>query len=339
MKRVLGLLAGAALLAGMTSLGAAWNSAGADTMTLKCAYPFWPGFAPVYLAQELGYFAEDGLTVEETFDDDRGNVLPALERGDIGCDMRTVGEHQGRPRSPETQGTIIGTIDISLGGDGVLVESGIKTMGDLKGKIFAAEPNTPARLIAQIMLKKEGLTFKDLQLKDIASADAIAVFADPTVAGVAVYEPTLSEALKSSNKPGAYIIASSKDFPGLITDVIVARTDDLHANPEKYRIFLRGIYRAIDYIKNDHAKAVEIMAPHFKLSPADFETVLTNLAYTPYEDAVNFLGTGGKRGKLHDVFDQVMQLNLENGAADHKLDSNQQIDNSVITDLFNGHKR
>ena len=24
---------------------------------LQCAYPFWPGFAPVHLAQELGYFA------------------------------------------------------------------------------------------------------------------------------------------------------------------------------------------------------------------------------------------------------------------------------------------
>ena len=34
-----------------------------------------------------------------------------------------------------------------------------------------------------------------------------------------------------------------------------------------------------------------------------------------------------------------MVLNLENGAADAKLDSNQQIDNSVITDLFKDHKR
>ena len=221
---------------GVAAIAASWtfaSSASAQELTIKCAYPFWPGFAPVYLAQELGYFKEEGLTVEETFDDDRGNVLPALERGDIGCDMRTVGEHQGRPRTPETQGRIIGTIDISMGGDGVLVQKDIKTMGDLKGKVFAAEPNTPARLIAQIMLKKEGLTFADLKLKDIASADAIAVFADPDVAGVAVYEPTLTEALKASHKEGAYIIASSRDFPGLITDVIVARTDDLKANPEK----------------------------------------------------------------------------------------------------------
>lgn len=330
------------LTTGLAAMAASWafvGSAAAEELTLKCAYPFWPGFAPVYLAQELGYFKEEGLTVEETFDDDRGNVLPALERGDLGCDMRTVGEHQGRPRTPETQGRIIGTIDISMGGDGVLVEQSIKTMGDLKGKVFAAEPNTPARLIAQIMLKKQGLTFADLQLKDIASADAIAVFADPDVAGVAVYEPTLSEALRSSHKEGAYIIASSRDFPGLITDVIVARTDDLKENPDKYRRFLRGIYRAIDFFNKDHAKAVEIMAPHFKLTPEEYEDVLTNLTYTSYEEAVEFMGTGGKRGKLHDVFDQVMQLNLENGAADTQLDSNQQIDNSVITGLFDGHTR
>jgi NitT/TauT family transport system substrate-binding protein len=315
------------------------KTAAAEDMVLKCAYPFWPGFAPVYLAQELGYFKEEGLKVSEVFDDDRSNVLPALERGDIGCDMRTVGEHQGRPRTPETQGRIIGTIDISLGGDGVLVEGSIKTFADLKGKVFAAEPNVPARLIAQLGLKKYGLTFADLTLKDIASADAIAVFADSQVAGVAVYEPTLTQALKASNKPGAYIIASSRDYPGLITDVIVARTDDLKENPEKYKRFLRGIYRAIDFFTKNHDEAVKIMAPHFKLSTADYEDVLKNLAYTPYEQAVEFLGQGGQRGKLHDIFDQVMQLNLENGAAEVKLDSNQQIDNSVITDLFKGHTR
>jgi len=34
-----------------------------------------------------------------------------------------------------------------------------------------------------------------------------------------------------------------------------------------------------------------------------------------------------------------MLLNLENGAADVKLDSDQQIDNSIITDLFKDHAR
>lgn len=306
---------------------------------IKCAYPFWPGFAPVHLAQQLGYFAEEGLEVEEVFDDDRGNVLPALERGDIQCDMRTVGEHQGRPRTPETQGTIIGTIDVSLGGDGVVADGSIKSSADLKGKLVAVEPNVPARLILQMDLKKHGLTFDDLQVRDIASADAIAVFADSKVVAAGTYEPTLSQAIKASQKEGAHILVSSKDYPGLITDVIVARTENLRANPEMYRKFLRGIYRAIDYFNANRAEAVKIMAPHFKLTPEEFEETLASLTYTSYEEAVEYLGTDGNRGRMHDLFDQVMELNLENGAADAKLDSNQQIDNSIITNLFEGKKR
>jgi NitT/TauT family transport system substrate-binding protein len=327
------------ILAALAISAAGFAGPAAADDTISCAYPFWPGFAPVHLANELGYFAEEGLTVNETFDDDRSNVLPALERGDIQCDMRTVGEHQGRPRTAETQGTIIGTIDISLGGDGVVADGSIKTAADLKGKVFAVEPNVPARLLAQLALKEHGLTFADLEVRDIASADAIAVFADPEVAAAATYEPTLTQALKASNKEGAHILVSSRDYPGLITDVIVARTDDLKANPEQYRKFLRGIYRAIDYFKTNRADAIKIMAPHFKLSPEEYEELLVNLEYTPYEEAVDYLGTGGQRGKLHDLFDTVMQLNIENGAADVKLDSNQQIDNSIITDLFKDHKR
>ena len=60
------------------------------------------------------------------------------------------------------------------------------------------------------------------------------------------------------------------------------------------------------------------------------EILATSLAYTPLPEAQAYLGKPGERGKLHDIFDTVMQLNLENGAADNKLDTNQQIDNAVI---------
>ena len=64
---------------------------------------------------------------------------------------------------------------------------------------------------------------------------------------------------------------------------------------------------------------------------ADVKEILaTSLAYTPLDQAKAYLGKPGERGKLHDIFDTVMQLNLENGAAETKLDSNQQIDNAVI---------
>lgn len=329
----------AALGLGLIAALAPADARAQETETINCAYPFWPGFGPVHLASELGYFEEEGLRVTEVFDDDRGNVLPALERGDIDCTMRTVGEYQGRPRTPETQGRIVGTIDISMGGDGVLVSGEIDSICDLKGKTFAAEPNTPARLLAQVALKEQcDLTFDDLTAKDIASADAIGVFADDSIAGVAVYEPVLTQALKASNREGSRIILSSKDYPYLITDVIIIRTDELEANPEKYRKFLRGIYRAVDYYKENPEKAVAIMAPNFQLSEADLTETLLNVAYTDYAEATKLMGQGDQPGELHGIFDRVMQMNLEAGTADTELKPAEQIDNGPITDLFSDAK-
>lgn len=307
---------------------------------IRALAPTWVGFAPALVADSLGYYAEEGLEVDFKFEDDRSNVLAAFARGDIEVDMRTVGEHQGRPRDASTPGVIIGTIDISVGGDGVVADGAIKSVADLKGKVVAVEPNIPARLLLQMELAKAGLSLKDVQLKEIATADTIAVFADPSVAAVGTYEPFMGQALKVVANRNAKILVSSKTEPGLITDIITARQDDLAANPAKYKKFLRGIYRAIDFYKANPAKFAELAAPFYGLTPAEVTEIIdTSLAYTTYEDSVTYLGTEAAPGTLIALFDQVMQLNLDYGAADIKLDAAQQIDASVVTGLFDGAKR
>lgn len=319
-------LTGAAAMAIMAAVAPAQA---ADTIRMLA--PTWLGFAPVHVANDLGCFKEEGLEVDYKFEDDRSNVMAAYARGDIEVDMRTVGEHQGRPRDAETPGVIIGVIDESVGGDGVISDRSIAAVADLKGKTVAAEPNIPARLLLQMELKKAGLTFNDLQIKDIATADTGAVFADDSIAAVATYEPFMSQAVKNSSRAGAKVLLSSKDYRGIIIDVITARKDDLAANPKKYQSFLKCIYKTIAFSQAEPDKYAELAAPHFGLTPADVKEILaTSLAYTPLPEAQAYLGKPGERGKLHDIFDTVMQLNLENGAADNKLDSNQQIDNAVI---------
>jgi NitT/TauT family transport system substrate-binding protein len=328
----------ATLAALAVSFGGPARAAPSDN-SISCMMPVWPGFAPVYLANQLGYFQQEGLTVTEKFDDDRTDALAAFTNGSINCYLRTVGEYQGRPFSPDAVGTIIGTIDMSLGGDGVAAGGDIKTPADLRGKVVASEPNIPARLILQAALKRYHLTFHDLTIKEISTADALAVFTDPHVAAVAAFEPELSAAVEKSGRPGAHILVSSRDYPGIILDTIIARNADLAANPEKYRKLLRGIYRAIDYIGQHHDRAVAIMARHFKMTPAEFESVLKNLKYTPYEEALSYMGTPGQPGKIYGIFSEVMELNLENGASDVRLDANKQIDNRLIPNLFQGHAR
>jgi NitT/TauT family transport system substrate-binding protein len=207
-------------------------------------------------------------------------------------------------------------------------------VSDLKGKTIAAEPNIPARLLLQLELKKAGLTLSDLQIKDIATADTAAIFADSSIAAIATYEPFMSQAVKASTRPGARVFLSSKDYRGIIIDIITARREDLTADPKKYASFLKCIYKAIDYSKSEPDKYAALAAQHFGLTPDDVKQIInTSLAYTSLADAAAYMGKTGERGKLHDIFDTVMTLNLDNGAADSKLDSNQQIDNSVINSI------
>lgn len=299
---------------------------------LTCMYPVWVGYGPIPIAEELGYFKEEGIEVEMILDDDMPNGIAAMERGDIDCYLRTVGEYQGLGRRKETQGMIIGTIDLSTGGDGWAADASIKSVCDLKGKTIAVEPNLPARLILQIALKKQcDLSIKDAKLADIAAADAVGVFSDPSVVAVGTYEPVLSQVVATHQDRGAHILVSSKDYDDLILDIILAHTGELKAHPDKYVKFLRAIYRAVDYFNANPEQAIPIIAKHFSLTPDDFKATLPNFRYTPLDEAVHFIGTPDKEGRAYEVFRETMSLNLEFGAADVELYPEDHIDRSIIT--------
>lgn len=310
-------------------LASAQSALSADQIRILA--PTWLGFAPVHIASDLGCFAKKDLDVSIKFEDDLTNVMAAMARGDIELQMRSVGEYQGRPRDASTPGIIIGTIDESVGGDGVITDDNIKSVADLKGKVVAAEPNIPARLLLQMELKQAGLSLKDLQIKDIASADTGAVFVDPSIAAIATYEPFMSQALKASARPGARMLISSKDHRGIIIDAIIVRNDDLKANPDKYARFLGCIYEAVDFIKAEPDKFAEMASKHFGLTPDEVKGIVNgSLSYTTLAESLAYMGKPDEKGTLHGIFDTVMQLNLENGAADNKLIATDQIDNSVI---------
>lgn len=303
-----------------------------DKIRILC--PTWSGYAPVFVAQDLGYFKKLGIDVDIKFEDERPNVMAAMDRKDIEMDMRTVGEYQGKPRDAKTPGVIIGTIDESLGGDGVIAPGDITSVEQLKGKTVASEPNIPGRLLLQLELKKKGMTLSDLDVKQIATADTVAVFADPSISAVVSYQPNLSQAIDKIKQRNPHLLISSAQYPGIIVDVIIVRQDDLKANPEKYKKFMIGIFKAIDYFKTNKADFVKLSAPHFNLTPEEFAASIEgSLEYTGYQQTAGYFGKLGAPGSLYKVFDEVMQLNLENGAADHNLKSAEQIDSSIVSGI------
>lgn len=307
--------------------------------TINCIFPFWFGFAPVFVAEKEGYFESEELEVTTAFDNDRANVLPAMANGSIDCTMRTIGESMSRPRSADTTGTVIGTIDISVGADGVVASGDIKSVEDLVGKTMAGEINHPGTTLIQHALAQKGKSIKDVNIQLIATDDSAAVFEDDNVAAVATWEPMMSSIIKNSSREGAHLLLTSADYEGLITDVIIVRTKDFKENPEKYAKFLRGIYRAIDLYNSDPDKFIAISAPSFDVPADEMKEALAGVKYTSYEESVDYLPTADGLGKLKEIFDSFNEINVVLDLQDGPLAYQPYVDGSALDGLFDGHQR
>ncbi|MBL26071.1 MAG: hypothetical protein CMM50_00775 [Rhodospirillaceae bacterium] len=329
----IGMAVAAALTLGM---GAVQTADAKET--IRCVFPFWFGFAPTFVAQDLGYFEEEGFEVTVVFDNDRANVYPALESNDIQCTQRTIGEHIARPLTPDTNTVVIGLTDISVGADGVVAAPDIDSVTDLIGKTFAGEINHPGTLMTAHALQQAGHSFDEVDVRLIQTDDSPAVFEDPDVAAVASWEPMLSEIVRNTSRQGSKILLSSKDFRGLITDVIIVNKEDYEAKREMYAGFMRGIYRAVDLYNKDPEKFLEVAAPHFDVTPDEMKADLGGVYYTSYEDAQEYFGTGGP-AKLEDIINQLNDIQVSLDLMDAPINYAAISDPTLTKGLFDGYER
>lgn len=320
----------AALLAG--SALAARDARAEDRIRILC--PTWSGYAPLFVAEDLGYYKKLRLDVQVKFDDEKADVMAAMARHDIEMELRTVDDYESRPRKPSTPGVIIATIDESRGGDAVLAGGDITDVAQLKGRAVAADTSAPALLLLQIELKKKGLTLKDLRIKTISVPDTVGVFADRSIAAVTTFQPFLGQAMKVDAARKPRVLLSSAQFPHYITDVFIARGDDIAAHPQAYTHLLAATYKAIDLFKSDRATFLKVAAPHYGLSPKDFAASIDgNLIYTDLAMSRALIGTASAPGELAPVFDTIMSLELENGRADARLDPAKAIDPAPLASV------
>ena len=302
--------------------------------TIRIMAPVWSGFAPVFVAQDMGCFHDANLNVDLKFADERADVMAAMAHGSIEMEMRTISEYQGRPRDNDTPGVIIGPIDRSMGGDGVVVDGAIHDVTELKGKTIASESNVPGLMLLQLELHKHGMSLADMKIKEILTSDSVAVFADTSLAAVVTYQPFLQQIMSIDEARKPKVLVSSADYPDYIVDVMIARNDDLAANPGKYSRFLSCIYKAVDYHKTHNAEFARMAAPHFNLSVDDFQKSINgSLEYTGLEQSSAYMGTPQKPGPINGIFNTLMDLNVENGAASVKLDATRAINSAPIAAL------
>jgi NitT/TauT family transport system substrate-binding protein len=250
---------------------AALAAAGAMAQETKVAIGMsgWTGFAPLTLAKEAGIFKKNGLDVTIKKIPQKDRHL-AIASGDIQCAATTV-ETWIAWNAAGVATTQIFQLDKSFGADGMVVKPNITKIADLKGKKVAADaPGTATYFTLAWMLKKNGLSIKDVEVVNLspqAAANAFIAGNAQIDAGM-TYEPFLS-AVRAKPEAGK-IIATTLDYP-MIMDTFGCTPKFLAENPKAAQALTDSYFQALEMIKADPKKSFEIMGADVKQSAEAFE--------------------------------------------------------------------
>ena len=282
-------------------------SASAFAGTLKIGHSTWVGYGPFYIAQEKGFFKEEGVDVEFVIMEDTAIKIGAMFANQIDIAASTSDEFPSYLK-PGKSVRYFMAVDYSNGGDGIVASKDIKTIADLKGKRVAFEQGTISQFFLNVLLKKNGLEQSDIEAINMTASDAGTAFVAGQVDAAVTWEPALS---MGANSPNGNLLASSKEVPGVIVDVLAVTGETAKAKEADLKAFARAWYRALDYLAKNPDESYSIMAKGvggWIINPADFKAAAGGIQYLDKQANADLFGTPGTNGTLFQTVTSAIEI-------------------------------
>ena len=238
----------------------------ADDVKVGVGISGWTGFAPLTLAKETGIFKKNGLDVTLKKIPQKDRHL-AIASGDIQCAATTVETWISWNANGVATKQIF-QLDKSYGADGMAVRNDIASIKNLKGKTVAASaPGTAPYFTLAWMLKKNGVSVKEVTVVNLEPAAAAQAFVSGQNDAAMTYEPYLSTVRAAPDK--GKIIATTLDYP-MIMDTFGCTPKFLAENPKAAKALADSYFEAVAAIAKDQAKSYEVMGADVKQSGEQF---------------------------------------------------------------------
>lgn len=273
------------VLAASLTLGVLGGAQAQETK-VSIAISGWTGFAPLVLAKEAGIYKKHGLDVSIRKIPQKDRHL-AIASGDVQCAATTVETWivWNMNGVPTTQ---LFKMDQGMGADGIVAKPGIEKVADLKGKtVGVSAPGTNPHFTLSWVLKKNGLTLKDVKTVTLEPAQAANAFiaGNSGLDAAVTYEPYLSQVRL---KPDAgKLIADSLQYP-MVFDTFGCTPKFIKENPAAAKALTESYFDALDMIEKDKAKAFSIMGADVKQTAEQFEKSQSKIRWADREANLKF---------------------------------------------------
>ncbi|THF65308.1 ABC transporter substrate-binding protein [Pseudothauera rhizosphaerae] len=267
------------LRAGLAALSLAAAAGLAQAEQLKVGYLPVTGHAKFFVAQEQGFFKQEGLEVELVEFVNSADGLHAVTSGklDIGAFGTTA------PLVHYARGADLKIIGGIMGEDAAIVVTPenagkVRTIADLKGKKIATIRLATGDAVLRGALKDAKIDWKtQTQIFELKNPPAVieAVKSGQVDAGV-VWGPHDIRAERQGLK---VVIRSTELQPGHPCCRLVVKSDKLN-NPATLEKFLRAILRAEQYTAGHRKETIDAIGKYVKLD----RDILEAGYYSPYLD-------------------------------------------------------
>jgi NitT/TauT family transport system substrate-binding protein len=244
------------LMATTMACGAA-ESAPEDLQTIRLPMGFIPDpqYAPLYVATEKGYFAEEGLDIEfdYSFETDGIALVGAnqLPLAIVSGEQAILARSQGLPVVYVTQWWQRYPIAIAS-----KVESGIRTPADMAGRTVGVPGFFGASYVGLVgLLAANGLTLSDINANEIGFNQLESLITDQSEA-VVIY--INNEPVQLAQQGVAVDVIAVADYADLVANGIITNEATITDNPELVQGFVRALLRGLRDTLDNPDEAYEI---------------------------------------------------------------------------------
>jgi putative hydroxymethylpyrimidine transport system substrate-binding protein len=249
-------------------------AAAQDKMTVILDWFVNPDHGPIVIAEEKGFFAEEGLEVQVIAPADPADPpkMVAAGQADLGVSYQPqlhLQVHEGLPLV--RVGTLVATpLNCLL----VLRDGPVEEIADLEGKRIGFSVAGVEEALLQAVLERGGLTLDDVELVNVNWSLSPALMSGQVDAVIGAFRNFELNQMEIEGVPGRCFYLEEEGLPAYDELIYVANPETM--DKDRIARFLAATEKAVQYIVNHPGESWEI----FAASSAELRDELNEKAWT-----------------------------------------------------------
>lgn len=318
-----------ALSLGSCSTPATESSAeSSNSEPLKVALVPWLGWGEAKIAEEKGYFEEEGIEVEQTVFQSVTEVNTAYLSDQV--DLAWLVAADLVVLSDTTPGLkFIYASDYSGEVDAVIGRN-VNGPADLAGKTIAREEVPYQIVFVDKFLESAGLTKDDVNVVPLTAADGSVALVAENLDAVATYEPFVSNAVKASEDNTVLFTAADSN---IIVNGLSAPEELLSERREDVLAYMRALEKANQFREANPEEANQIISDWIEISPEEVADLMSKITQLDIEDNKEIAFAEDNELNAADSISDAGPILVEAGAAKKAVPGEDLVDSSFVNEL------